>query len=192
MEIGDNRPPKHPPGWMKPYWAKVGWYAVVVLVSFLAGLLVVDFGCGMLLRSAIAAPPIVWRIVDVVLDLLIAVGVTLYYSICDGYAKRTASYRVDVRSGLLFLLLQTLVALPIGAIYVTGHLPYSVANLIYFGNASIFEESLGSAPPALVLLCMIAVVPLVYIPTMALGTQLGARLYRQEIDELKKDCEKHK
>ena len=192
MEIADNRQPKRPPGWMKPYWAKAGWYAAAVLLSFVFSLLVVDFGIGILLHSAMDAQPIVWRIVDVVLDVLIAVGVTLYFSTRDGYAKRVVSPKADALGGLLFMALQTLVALPFGAIYITGHLPYSLASLIYYGNGSIFEESLGSAPPALILLCMLAAVPLVYMPAMMVGTRLGVRQYQQEIDELKEDHEKRK
>lgn len=188
MEIGDNRPPKHPPGWTKPYWAKAGWYAAAVLAAFVAGLLVVDFGIGMLLHSAIDAAPIVWRAVDVAADLLIAVGATLYFAIRDGYAKRAYSLKTEVWGGLLFALVHLPVAVLFGgAVYVTGHLPYSLASLIYYGNQSIFEETLGSAPPALILLCMLAAVPLVYFPAMAWGTRLGARLYRQEVEELKED-----
>lgn len=192
MEIADNRQPKRPPGWMKPYWAKAGWYAAAVLLSFVVSLLVVDFGVGILLHSAIDAPPIVWRIVDTVLDVFIAVGVTLYFAIRDGYAKRSVSRKADALGGLLFMGLQALVALPTGAIYITGHLPYSLASLICFGNGSIFEESLGSAPPALILLCMLAAVPLVYMPAMMAGTRLGVRQYQQEMDELKEDHERRK
>lgn len=172
---------------MKPYWGRTGWYAASVLVSFLIGLLVVDFGCGMLLRSAIPAAPIVWRIVEVVLDLMISVGVTLFFAIRDGYDKRFSSVKMDVQCGLLFLLMQLLIATPLGTIYVTGHLPYTVASLIYFGNASIFAETVESVSPMLLLLCMVAAVPLVYMPVMMLGTRLGARQYRQEIEELKED-----
>lgn len=190
MEIGDNRQPKRPKGWMKPYWAKAGTYAAAVLLSFVVSLLVVDFGVGILLHSAIDAQPIVWRIVDVVLDVLIAVGVTLYFAIRDGYAKRAASLKQDIGGGLLFMGLQLPVSLLFGgAIYVTGHLAYTVASLIHFGNGSVFEESLGSAPPALILLCMLAAVPLVYMPAMVWGTRLGARAYRQEVEELVADHE---
>lgn len=192
MEIADNRQPKRPQGWTKPYWAKAGWYAVIVLVSFLVSLLVVDFGVGILLHSAIDAPPVVWRIVDVVLDVFVAVGVTLYFSVRDGYDKRAVSHKVNVLGGLLFMGLQALVALPFGTIYITGHLPYSLASLIYFGNGSIFEETLGSAPPAIIFLCMLAAVPLVYMPAMMVGTRLGVRQYQQEIEELKEDHERRK
>ena len=192
MEIADNRQPKRPQGWMKPYWAKAGWYAVIVLVSFLVSLLAVDFGIGILLHSAVEAQPVVWRIVDVVLDVLIAVGVTLYFAVRDGYDKRAVSHKVNILGGLLFMGLQALVALPFGAIYITGHLPYSLASLVYFGNGSIFEETLGSAPPAIVFLCMLAAVPLVYMPAMVVGTHLGVKQYRQEIDELKEDHEKRR
>ena len=192
MEIADNRQPKRPPGWMKPYWAKAGWYAVIVLVSFLVSLLVVDFGVGILLHSAIDAPPVVWRIVDVVLDVFVAAGVTLYFAVRDGYDKRAVSHKVNVLGALLFMGLQALVALPFGAIYITGHLPYSLASLIYFGNGSIFEEALGAAPPAIIFLCMLAAVPLVYMPAMVVGTRLGVKQYRQEIDEWKEDHERRK
>ena len=193
MEIADNRQPKRPPGWMKPYWAKAGWYAVIVLASFLVSLLVVDFGCGMLLRSVITAEPIVWRIVDVVLDVFIAAGVTLYFAVREGYDKRIYSVKTVEWGGVLFALMQLPVSLLFGgAIYVTGHLPYSLASLIYYGNQSIFEETLGSAPPPLILLCMVAAIPLVYMPTMMIGTRLGVRQYQQEIDELKEDHEKRK
>lgn len=192
MEIADNRQPKRPPGWMKPYWAKAGWYAVIVLVSFLVSLLVVDFGVGILLHSAIDAPPVVWRIVDTVLDVFVAVGVTLYFAVRDGYDKRAVSHKVNVLGGLLFMGLQALVALPFGAIYITGHLPYSLASLIYFGNGSILEEALGAAPPAIIFLCMLAAVPLAYMPAMMVGTRLGVRQYQQEIEELKEDHEKRK
>lgn len=192
MEIADNRQPKRPQGWMKPYWAKAGGYAVIVPVSFLVSLLVVDFGVGILLHSAIDAPPVVWRIVDVVLDMFVVVGVALYFAVRDGYDKRAVSHKVNILGGLLFMGVQALVALPFGAIYITGHLPYSLASLVYFGNGSIFEETLGSAPPVIIFLCMLAAVPLVYIPTMMAGTRLGARLYKREIDELKEDHERRK
>ena len=108
---------------MKPYWAKAGWYAAAVLLSFVVSLLVVDFGVGILLHSAIDAQPIVWRIVDVVLDVFVAAGITLYFAVRDGYDKRAVSHKVNVLGGLLFMGLQALVALPFGSIYLTGHLP---------------------------------------------------------------------
>ena len=54
-------------------------------------------------------------------------------------------------------------------------LPYSLASLICFGNGSIFEESLGSAPPTIIFLCMLAAVLLVYMPAMVVGTRLGVK-----------------
>lgn len=192
MEIGDNRQPKRPAGWMKPYWAKAGSYAVIVPVSFFVSLLVVGFGCGILLQAAIPAEPIVWRVVEAVLNLLICVGVTLYLAVREGYNKRRSSCKADVIGGLLFVLMQTLVALPLGTVYIVGTLPWSVASLIYFGNQPMFVSELDAAPMLLTLLCMVAAVPLVYIPAMMWGTRRGARLYQREIDELKEDHEKRK
>lgn len=190
MEIADNRPPKHPAGRMKPYWAKVGWYTVVVLASYLISLLVVGFGCDVLLQAVVSAEPIVWRIVAVVLSALIGVGVTLYVAIRDGYARRTASLKVDVLGGVLFIPLQALVAAVLGgAPLVTGYLPASIAKLIFFVNQPMYSETMDPIPSVLMLVCTVAVVPLVYIPSMVYGTRLGVQVYEDEIAELKEELE---
>ena len=190
MEIADNRQPKRPAGWMKPYWAKAGWYTVVVLASYLISLLVVGFGCDVLLQAVVSAEPIVWRIVAVVLSILIGVGVTLYVAIRDGYAKRTSSLKVDVLGGVLFIPLQALVVTVLGgAPYVTGYLPASMAKLIFFANQPMYSETMDPIPSVLTLLCTVAVVPLVYIPSMVYGTRLGVRVYEDEIAELKEGTE---
>ncbi len=188
MEIADNRNPKRPTGRMKPYWARMGLYVIVLMVSFLVSFLVIAFGCDVLLQAMIPAEPIVWRIVAVVLSALIGVGVTLYFAIRDGYAKRAASFRVDVLGGLLLIPLQLLVVLLLGgASYATGYLPASIAKLIFFANQPMFAETLEMVPPALTLLCTVAAVPLVYIPAMVWGTRLGVRVYEEEIAELKEE-----
>lgn len=173
-----ERTSKRPLGWMNPYWARAGLYVAVVAVSFLVSLLVVRFGCGVLLRAAIPAEPMVWRAVDATVDLLITLAVAVYFSSREGYAKRTASAKTTVVGGLLFLLLRCPVVALIPA--TAGALASSVAQLVYFGNASIFASSIDKPPLVLTLLCMAATDLCVLIPAMAVGERIGARAYKRE------------
>lgn len=169
---------KRPLGWMNPYWARAGLYVAVVVVSFLVSLLVVRFGCGVLLRAAIPAEPVVWRVVDTVLDLIITVCAAVYFASREGYSKRIASVKKSVVGGLLFLLLRCPVAfwIPVTA----GPLATSLAQLVYFGNDSIFASSIDQ-PPAVLTLIGTAIADLfVLIPAMAVGDHLGAKAYQKE------------
>lgn len=174
----NERQPKRPLGWMNPYWARAGLYVAVVAVSFLVSLLVVRFGCGVLLRAAIPAEPMVWRVVDVVLDLIITICVAVYFSSREGYAKRTASAKTTVVGGLLFLLLRCPVVALIPA--TAGALASSVAQLVYFGNDSIYASSMDKPPLVMTLLCMAIADLCVLIPAMAVGDCLGAKAYKKE------------
>ena len=169
---------KRPMGWMNPYWARAGLYVAVVAVSFLVSLLVVRFGCDVLLRAAIPAEPVVWRAVDTVLDLIITVCAAVYFASREGYSKRIASIKKSVMSGLLFLLLRCPVAfwIPVTA----GPLATSLAQLVYFGNDSIFASSIDQ-PPAVLTLIGTAIADLfVLIPAMAVGDHSGAKAYQKE------------
>ncbi len=175
------RSPKRPVGWAKPYWSRAGLYVCVTLLSFLVSLLVVRFGCGVLLRAAIPAEPIVWRVAEMALDVCISVGVTWYFAVREGYAQRTAKVRVSVGGGLLFLLVQCPVAILFaGAPYVAGPLASTLAQLIYFGNESIFASSIEASPPLLVVGCMVAADVFVLVPAMAIGEHVGVKAYKKE------------
>lgn len=173
-----ERTSKRPLGWMNPYWARAGLYVAVVAVSFLVSLLVVRFGCGVLLRAAIPAEPMVWRVVDVVLDLIITICVAVYFSSREGYAKRTARAKTTVVGGLLFLLLRC----PVVALIPTtaGALASSVAQLVYFGNDSIYASSMDKPPLVMTLLCMAIADLCVLIPAMVVGDGLGVKAYKKE------------
>lgn len=174
----NERQPQRPLGWMNPYWARAGLCVAVVALSFLVSLLIVRFGCGVLLRAAIPAEPVVWRAVDVALDGIITTCVALYFASREGYAKRIASVKKSVVGGLLFLLLRCPVAflIPITA----GPLATSLAQLLYFGNASIFAGSIDKPPSALTLVCMAAADLCVLFPAMAVGDRRGAKAYKRE------------
>ncbi|MBQ7088410.1 MAG: hypothetical protein IJN04_02085 [Clostridia bacterium] len=169
---------KRPKGWEKPYWARVGWYVTAVALSFLISLLVVRFGCGVLLRAAISAEPLVWRVVDAALDLLITLGAALGVASREGYEKRTARAKTTAVGGLLFLPVHGLIAAVIPA--TAGPLASTLAQLLYFGNDSIYAGSMEQPPLALTLACMAAVDVLVLIPTMVVGDRIGARAYKEE------------
>ena len=174
----NERHPKRPLGWMNPYWARAGLCAVVVALSFLVSLVVVRFGCGVLLRAAIPAEPLVWRTVDMVLDGIITACAAVYVASREGYTKRTASVKRSVVGGALFLLLRCPVALLIPV--TAGPLATSVAQLLYFGNDSIFASSIDRPPVVLTLVGMVAADLCVLIPAVAVGDCLGAKAYRQE------------
>lgn len=176
--MANERQPKRPLGWMNPYWARAGLYVAVVAVSFLVSLLVVRFGCGVLLRAAVPAEPIVWRAVDVALDLIITTCAAVYLASREGYDKRTAATKRSVVGGLLFLLLRCPVAflIPVTA----GPMANSLAQLLYFGNASIFAGSIDKPPALLTLACMAATDLCVLIPAMAVGDHRGAKAYQKE------------
>ena len=182
----DNRPSKRPPGWAKPYWARVGLYAVVTLASFVAGLLIVEFLCGVVLRAAIPASAIAWRIIESVLDLLITVAVAWYFSSREGYDRRTAGGKICVGGGFLFLLVQCPGALLCGGIpFAAGPLASTLAKLLYFGNQSIYVDAMDSPPVWLVLGCMAVADVCVLIPTVVLGERTGAALRQKEIAAIK-------
>ena len=169
---------KRPLGWMNPYWARAGLCVSVVTLSFLVSLLIVRFGCGVLLRAAISAEPVVWRVVDTVLDLIITVCVAIYFASREGYTKRTSSVKKSVVGGLLFLLVHGPVAAVIPA--AAGPLATSVAQLLYFGNDSIFASSIDKPPAVLTLIGVVAADLCVLIPAMAVGDRLGAKAYKKE------------
>ena len=183
-----NRQPKRPLGWMNPYWARAGLYVGVTLVSFLVSLLVVRFGCGVLLRAAIPAEPVVWRAVELVLDLLLSAGVTWYFASREGYTKRTSGVKTCVIGGLLFLLAQCPVALLCqGAPLVTGPMAATLSKLLYFGNASMYASNIDSPPPMLTLVCMVVTEIGVLIPVVTMAERYGAKAYRQEVAAIKEE-----
>lgn len=192
MEMPE-RSPKRPVGWSKPYWARTGLYAASTLVSFLFSLLVVRFGCGMVLRAAIPAAPITWRVIDTVLDLLVTVAVAWYFASREGYDKRTANTKTCVGGGLLFLLIQSPAALVFPP--AAGPLASTLAQLIFFGNQSTYAASLESPPPLLIVGCMVIADVFVLIPAMVLGERIGALAYEKEkaalIEEGNKNEEEH-
>ena len=177
MEMPE-RSRKRPVDWSKPYWARTGLYVTVTLVSVLVSLIAVGFGCGVLLRAAIPASPMVWRIIELVLNLLITVGVMGYFASREGYSKRKSSGKICVGGGFLFLLTQLPVALVIAL--AAGPIANTVAELIYFGNQSDYAASLEAAPRLLLLGCMVAADILVLIPAAVLFERLGAQAYRKE------------
>ena len=177
MEMPE-RSSKRPAGWSKPYWARTGIYATVTLVSVLVSLIVVGFGCGVLLRAAIPAPPLLWRVMELALDLLITVGVTWYFASREGYDKRKSSGKLCVGGGFLFLLMQLPVALVLS--YAAGPIANTLAELIYFGNQSDYAASLEPPPRLLVLGCMVVAHVLVLIPATVVFERIGARAYRRE------------
>lgn len=181
----EKRSPKRPIGWTKPYWARVGWYVTAVALSFLVSLLVVRFGCGVLLRAAISAEPIVWRAVDTALDLLLTLGVALGVASREGYDKRASSAKTTVVGGLLFLLVQCPLAAVIPA--TAGASASTLAQLLYFGNDSIFAGSIDKPPLALTLIGMVITDLCVLIPAMVVGERVGANAYRQEQAAIKRE-----
>lgn len=185
----DNRPSKRPPGWSKPYWARVGLYTIAMLVSFAVSLILVRFGCGVVLRAAIPAPPIAWRVTDMVLDALICGAVTWYFASREGYDKRTADGKACVGGGFLFLLVQCPVAILCGgAAFAAGPLASTLARLIHFGNQSIYVDSMDSPPLLLVLGCMAVADVCVLIPAMAIGERMGAVARQKEIAAIQKEA----
>lgn len=177
MEMPE-RPTKRSPGWSKPYWARTGLYTASTFVSALVSLIVVGFGCGVLLRAAIPAPPLVWRGIELAIDLLITVAATWYFASQEGYSKRRANAKTCVGGGLLFLLVQLPVALVFSP--AAGPMANTLAQLIYFGNQSDYAASLETAPALLRLGCAVAVDLLVLIPAMAACEHWGAKAYEKE------------
>ena len=182
-----DRATKRPTGWSKPYWGGAGLYVCVLLMSFLVSLLVVGFLCGIILRAAIPAEPIVWRTIEMALDVFISVGVAWYFSTREGYSRRAANSKVMAVGGLWFMLSQCPVALLLsGAPYAAGPLASTLAQLIYFGNQSLFASGIEAAPPLLIVGCAVLADGLVLIPTMTIGERVGARVFRKEEAELTK------
>lgn len=181
MEMPE-RSTKRPVGWSKPYWARTGLYTAATFVSFLVSFIVVGFLCGVVLRAAIPAQPLVWRVIETALDLLITVAAAWYFASQEGYSKRTANGKTCVGGGFLFLLVQLPVALVMPA--AAGPLASTLSQLIYFGNQSIFSGQLESPPPLLRLACMVVVDLLVLIPVMAIAERAGARVRQKEIAAL--------
>lgn len=172
---------KRPRGWSKPYWAWAGLYVCVTLSSFVASLILVGFVCGILLRAAIPAEPIVWRTVETVLDAVIYVVAAWYFASQEGYAKRTAQTKACVVGGTWFLLLQCPVALLLsGAPYAAGPFASRLAQLLYFGNESLYASSLEPTPPLWVVGCTVVGNLCLLIPAMAVFDRLGAQTYQKE------------
>ena len=132
----------------------------------------------MVLRAAIPATPITWRVIETVLDLLITVVAAWYFASQEGYSKRKSSGKICVGGGLLFLLVQLPVALVVPA--AAGPLATTVAELIYFGNQSFYSGSLEPTPPLIRLACMVAIDLLVVIPAVTVAERVGAKAYEKE------------
>lgn len=178
MEMPE-RSNKRPVGWSKPYWARTGLYTAVTFVSYLASLIVVRFGSGVLLRAAFpSASPLAWRVTDTALDLVITVAATWYFASQDGYTKRTSNRKTCIGGGLLFLLAQSPIALAFRP--AAGPLAATVAELIYYGNQSMYAADLEPPPPLVVVGCLVPVNLLVLIPAMVIAERLGAKAYEKE------------
>lgn len=187
MEMPE-RSTKRPVGWSKPYWARTGLYTAATFVSFLVSLIVVGFLCGVVLRAAIPAQPLVWRVIETALDLLITVAAAWYFASQEGYSKRRYSGKICMGGGLLFLLVQLPVALVVPA--AAGPLAATVAELIYFGNQSFYSGSLEPTPPLIRLGCMVAIDLLVVIPTAIVAERVGAKVRQKEIAALIEEAKK--
>lgn len=179
--MANEKRSKRPMGWTKPYWDRTGLYVCVTLVSFLVSLLMVRFGCGVLLRAAIDAEPVVWRVAELMLDVLISVGVAVYFASREGYTKRAANSKITAVGGVLFAVAQAPIALVCqGSAIVTGPMATSLAQLLYFGNESMFASDIDAAPVWWTLACMVVTEAAVLIPATVVGERLGAKAFRRE------------
>ena len=176
-----TRAPKRPRGWSKPYWAQAGLCVCVTLLAFVASLILVSFVCGMVLRAAIPAPPVVWRAIETALDTVIYAAVAWYFATREGYTKRTAHTKVTLVGGLWFALLRAPVALLFGgAPYAAGALARTLAHLVYFGNQSLFVSSIDGAPPLLTAACALVADLCVLIPVTVVAERVGAKEFKAE------------
>ena len=176
-----TRAPKRPRGWSKPYWAQAGLCVCVTLLSFVVSLILVSFVCGVVLRAAIPAPPVVWRAIETALDAVIYAAVAWYFATREGYTKRTAHTKVTLVGGLWFALLRCPVALLFGgAPYAAGSLASTLAHLVYFGNQSLFVSSIDGAPPLLTAACALVADLCVLIPVTVVAERVGAKAFKAE------------
>ena len=182
MEIErPNRAPKRPAGWSKPYWAQAGLCACVSLMAFVMSLILVSFLCGVILRAAIPAPPVVWRAIETALDAVIYAAVAWYFGTREGYTRRTCHVKTIAVGGLWFALIRCPVALLFGGSPIAaGALARTLANLIYFGNQSLYMSSIDTAPPLLTAGCALVADALVLIPVMVLAQRAGAKAFKAE------------
>ena len=169
-----HRAPKRPRGWSKPYWAQAGLCVCVTLLAFVASLIIVGFLCGVVLRAAIPAPPVVWRAIETALDAVIYAVVAWYFATREGYTKRAAHTKVTLMGGLWFALLRCPVALLFdGAPYAAGSLARSLAHLVYFG-------SIDTAPPLLTAACALVADLCVLIPVTVIAERVGVKAFKAE------------
>ena len=176
-----TRAPKRPRGWSKPYWAQAGLCVCVTLLAFVVSLILVSFVCGVVLRAAIPAPPVVWRAIETALDAVIYAAVAWYFATREGYTKRTAHTKVTLVGGLWFALLRAPVALLFGgAPYAAGALARTLAHLVYFGNQSLFVSSIDGAPPLLTAACALVADLCVLIPVTVVAERVGAKAFKDE------------
>ena len=182
MEIErPNRAPKRPRGWSKPYWAQAGLCVCVTLLAFVMSLILVSFVCGVVLRAAIPAPPVVWRAIETALDAVLYAAVAWYFGTREGYAKRTYNTKVTLVGGLWFALLRCPVALVFGgAPYAAGALARTLAHLVYFGNQSLYVSGIDTAPPLLTAACALVADLCVLIPVTVLAERAGAKAFKAE------------
>lgn len=176
-----NRAPKRPRGWSKPYWAQSGLCVCVTLLAFVVSLILVSFACGVVLRAAVPAPPVVWRGIETALDAVIYAAVAWYFGTREGYTKRTANTKVTFVGGLWFALIRCPVALLFGgAPYAAGSLASTLAHLVYFGNQSLFTSSIDTAPPLLTAGCALVADLFVLIPVTIVAERVGAKAFKKE------------
>lgn len=182
MEIErPNRAPKRPRGWSKPYWAQAGLCVCVTLLAFVMSLILVSFVCGVVLRAAIPAPPVVWRAIETALDAVLYAAVAWYFGTREGYTKRTYNTKVTLVGGLWFALIRCPVALVFGgAPYAAGALARTLAHLIYFGNQSLYVSGIDTAPPLLTAACALVADLCVLIPVTVLAERAGAKAFKAE------------
>ena len=176
-----NRAPKRPRGWSKPYWAQAGLCVCVTLVAFVMSLILVSFICGVILRAAIPAPPLVWRSIETALDVILYAAVAWYFGTREGYTKRAYHTKVTLVGGLWFALIRCPVALIFGgAPYAAGALACTLANLVYFGNQSLYVSSIDGAPPLLTAVCALVADLCVLVPVTVLAERAGAKAFKAE------------
>lgn len=176
-----NRAPKRPRGWSKPYWAQAGLCVCVTLLTFVISLILVSFVCGVILRAAIPAPPVVWRAIETALDAVLYAAVAWYFGTREGYTKRTYNTKVTLVGGLWFALIRCPVALVFGgAPYAAGALARTLAHLVYFGNQSLYVSGIDTAPPLLTAACALVADLCVLIPVTVLAERAGAKAFKAE------------
>lgn len=172
---------------MKPFWAKQGSYFVLSAVTTLTTLAVSFVELIVLAATSFSAEVNVW--ISFALAMVAHVAAILVLSVREGYEKRAFSLRFHLLTGAVFVVWHGFLSwLCQCAWFSSGLLYANISDLLCY-YLKIVTVPGGSRPLLINLISVLLGDLCVILPMAMLGNWLGARKYRNEVEDMRDDHE---